>query len=332
MNAPKPRQNVMKKPLFIYYAILNYTQENRELLARNFEVVELADPREDTPELLARAEAILAPLGHRCGRDKIDAAPGLKVIGSNTTGHPHIDVEYARSRGIAVVTLKDHQDFLDTITPTSELTFGLIIALTRKMLPAAQSVLAGRWERWPFGGEAMLSRMRLGVIGLGRLGRKVAHYGKAFGMTVRYNDPFVENDDYERVESLVDLAAVSDILTLHVPHEPETERMIGQDVFAALPRGSWFVNTARGELVDEAALLAALESGHLGGAATDVLDGEFVPDFSTRAGEHPLVRYARSHDNLIITPHIGGSTRDAWHLTQEYTVLKMIEALGLPVR
>ena len=150
----------------IYYDILNYFPENIKLLEDNFHVVRLQDPSHDTKEILSQAEVILAPLGYYFAKEKIDMCQKLKCIGSNTTGHPHIDVAYANKKGIHVVTLKDHRDFLETITPTSELTWGLIIALTRNILPAFASVLNGNWSRWNFGGKRMLSRMSLGVTGM----------------------------------------------------------------------------------------------------------------------------------------------------------------------
>ena len=321
----------MKRAL-IYYEILAYQPENLDLLNNNFDVTTVPDPSHDKEFQLEQAEIILAPLGYYVGKEKIDQMPHLKCIGSNTTGHPHIDVEYAAKKGIKVVTLKDHQDFLDTITPTSELTWGLIIALSRKMLPAARSVTNGNWSRWPFGGEHMLSQMRLGIIGLGRLGKKVAGYGRAFDMEVAYYDPYVDAEkvgfasrDLELISRLEDLVSWADIITLHVPHEPETENLINRTIIGQFKPGSFFINTSRGELVDHDALLHALKGKAIGGAALDVLDGEFVPGFENRVLENALVQYARNNDNLIITPHIGGSTRDAWTLTQEFTIKKIIE-------
>src|SRR5690606_394982 len=101
-----------------------------------------------------------------------------------------IDVDYCREKGVAIACLKYEQEFLQSITPTAELTFGLMIALTRNILPANRAALAGRWDRRPFGAPAMLSRMSIAVIGLGRLGLKVARYARAFGMRVRYYDPY----------------------------------------------------------------------------------------------------------------------------------------------
>lgn len=324
----------MTKPTLIYYDILQYRPENLKLLNENFNVLCLRDPSHDRLEILNRAEVLLAPLGYFVGKEKIDYCPDLKVIGSNTTGHPHIDVDYAKRNGIKVVTLKDHRDFLDTITATAELTWGFIIAVTRNIIPAFQSVLNGKWERWPFGGKSMLSRMSLGIAGYGRLGKMVASYGVCFGMQVRYFDPYVveARPGVKKVDSLEELVEASNIITVHIPHEPQTENLFNKEVFAMFKKGSYFINTSRGKLVDHQALLECLQSGKLAGAAVDVMDGEFEPGFKKTVLEQPLVRYAAEHPNLIITPHIGGSTIDAWSLTQEYTIRKVLETMGQPAK
>ena len=292
------------KPVLIYYTILNYAPAAEKLMTDYFRVIILETPDNLSPVVMERAEVLLAPLGYYLGPEIMDACPNLKAIGSNTTGHPHIDVDYARKKGIKVVTLKDHQDFLDTITPTAELAWGLIIALTRNIVPGFKSVLDGKWARWPFGGKAMLSRMSLGVAGLGRLGKLVASYGAAFGMEVRYYDPFVDQaaPGVIRVNSLEELVSLSDVVSVHIPHEKETENLFSAQVFGKFKDGAFFVNTSRGELVDHDALLKALESGKLAGAAVDVLDGEFAPDFGSKVLDQPLVKYAADHDNVIITP------------------------------
>lgn len=313
----------------LYYHILKYQPENLKLLQENFDVIELPAPCCDSLDVLGKVDVILAPLGYYLGKDKIEQASKLKVIASNTTGHPHIDVISAREKGIEVITLKDYPEFLKTITPTAELTWGLIVALTRNVIPANKFVMEGKWDRRPFGGAAMLSRMSLGVAGLGRLGTMVASYGKCFGMTVRYYDPFVSNSQLgiARKESLEELVQVSDIITIHIPHLQETENMFNKNIFAHFKKGSYLINTSRGELVDHKALLECLLDGTLAGAAVDVFEGEFEPEFPKRLREHPLYQYAHEHSNLIITPHIGGSTVDAWSLTEEFTIKKVVDFL-----
>lgn len=319
----------MKKPVALYYNKLQYQPQNLERLRREFELIELPNPSYDTDDVLRRTEVLFAPLGYHVDKIKIDRCPNLKVIASNTTGHPHIDVEYAWSRGIEVACLKYAKKFLQAITPTAELTMGLIIALTRNIIPAHLNVLNGVWNRRPFGAQAMLSSMSLGIVGLGRLGSMVARYAKVFGMKVSYCDPYVTEapNGVKRFDNLKELVARSDVVSIHVPHEAETEGIFSTEIFASFKQGAYLVNTARGELMDWDALLNSLQSGHLAGAALDVFEGEFEPTFAEVFPLHPLLNYARKNDNLILTPHIGGSTRDAWLKTESYTIDMVIDYL-----
>ena len=321
----QPIKNV-RQPIAIYYNILQFQIGSLQLLNEKFDVTVLETPNDDTDDILANAQIIFAPLGYRLDEKKIRTCKSLKVIASNTTGHPHIDVEFAKKIGIKVITLKNESEFLNTITPTAELTLGLIIALSRNLIPANDSVNNGQWDRRPYGGKKMLSRMDLGIIGLGRLGRMVANYGSACGMRVRYYDPLVGGvARYKRVGTLTELVAQSDVVTLHVPHEESTELLVDSRVLTSFRNGAIFVNTSRGELVDHDTLLECLMSGQIGGAALDVLEGEFIPGFSVE--NHPLWNYAQHHQNIILTPHIGGSTQDAWQLTEEYTISKVVNYL-----
>jgi phosphoglycerate dehydrogenase-like enzyme len=170
--------------------------------------------------------------------------------------------------------------------------------------------------------------MSLGILGLGRLGSMTASRGQALGMEVLYYSPRSSNAAYRRCATPLELAAQSDIVSVHAHLTPETAGMCDAKFFAAMRPGSYFINTARGGLVDEAALLEALRSGHLAGAATDVLADEYRPDFRQRLGENPLVQYARAHDNLIITPHYAGATVDAWMATQMRTMELLVEQLS----
>jgi D-3-phosphoglycerate dehydrogenase len=310
------------RPVAIYYEILKYQPENFATLQREFDLRVLENPTQLSPELAQHAEVIFAPLGYQMDTTVIDSCPKLRVIASNTTGHPHIDVDFARQKGIYVACLKFAPQFLRQITATAELTWGLIIALTRNIVPAHRAVLGGTWDRRPFGASAMLSAMSLGVIGHGRLGSMVARYGKAFGMRVKYYDPFVasSSEGAERCDTLHTLVEGSDVVSVHVPHEKDTEHMINGSVLARFKPNSYLINTARGELLEWDAVLRALESGHLAGAAFDVFEGEFAAGFGEQFRIHPVLEYARTHDNLLLTPHIGGSTVDAWRLTEAHTI------------
>jgi len=321
----------MKKKL-LYYRILEYQQENIDFLNEHFEVIRLDSPKQDSAGVLREVSVILAPLGYYLGKEKIDAASQLEIIASNTTGIPHIDFIYAEKKGVQVISLKDKRDFLSSITSTAEHTWGLILSLTRRVPWAFDSVKKGTWNRRLFGGPSMLSRMTLGIAGLGRLGSMVARYGVCFGMDVQYYDPFVEEahiDSVRRVKSLKALVSTSDIITIHIPHGPSTANMFNADVFQQFRWGAYLINTSRGELVDHEAMLEALKEGRLTGAGLDVFEGEYEENFAERLYGHPLGKYARDRDNLLITPHIGGSTIDAWRLTEERTIQMILERLDL---
>ncbi len=309
----------------LYYRILEYQSANLERLASLFDVVELDDPRQDTDEALADADVLFAPLGFMVDKDKMDRCPRLKAVVSNTTGVPHIDMQEAARRGIAVCALHDEREFLDTITPTAEHAIGLMLAAWRKIPAAHDAAAAGRWDRRPWGAPRMFSRMRLGLAGYGRLGKKVGKIATAMGMDVSFHDPNVSGGE----ETLLDLARRSDVLSLHAPANEQTRGLVSRQILEALPRGAMVVNTARGELMDIDALLDLLENGHIRAAALDTVDGEYDLNFSDRFADSRLARYARGHDNLILTPHIGGSTVDAWTETEARVIEKAADALGL---
>jgi len=305
--------------------LLAYQKKNLILLKKFFRVKQRQNPLDVSKELRKKIEVLFAPLGFFVGKREMDLSPKLKVIISNTTGVPHIDIEEARKRGIFLSALHDQQRFLQSITPTAEHTFGLILGLLRKIPWAYQDVCQGRWNRRSWGACTMLSRMRLGIVGLGRLGKLVKNRAQAFGMKVLFYDPYVPGG----CATLKDLVSQVDILSLHVPSNNETKNLISKKIIKLLPRGAYVINTARGEILDHSALLKDLKCGRLGGAALDVMDGEYKINFQNKLASHPLVQYARKNKNLIITPHIGGSTIDAWEETEKKVIVRAAAHLGL---
>lgn len=295
---------------------IGVTERNKQLISDNF-VATFFDSEIDV--------ALISVGGGYYGEHFFRKFPSLRVVASNTTSDSHIDTEYCREHGIEVITLKDDPILYD-ITAVAELTIGLIIALTRNVVPASKSVLNGEWSRWPFGGKKMLKNMSLGIIGHGRIGTHVTEMIRGwFNGCLWYDKPpdvvgfGVSNFPMLEIDGLV---SHSDIVTVHIPPD-DNEGMFNGAMFEKFKHGSYFINTSRGEIVDEIALIEALESGQLAGAATDVLSGEFREDFD--ADLNPLVQYARKHDNLLITPHIGGSTEDAWEMTQRRVIERVID-------
>ena len=309
----------------LYYDVLQFQPENIALMENHFKVLDLPSPDHDTDDVLAQIDVLLSPLGWRVDGKNMDRCTRLKVIASNTTGIMHVDVEEARTRQIQVLSLRNQQAFLSKVTPTAEHTWGLLLAVLRRTPWAHQSAINGSWNRRLFGSPKMLSAMSLGIIGLGRLGKMVARYGQAFGMEVHFYNP---NSDWRELPvirhlSLESLVASVDVVSLHVPHNPETKGLLNANMLRKFRKGSYLINTSFGEVLDEGALLACIEDGHIAGAGLDVLSGEFVPGFSLRLSDHHLVRYARNHDSLVLSPHIGGSTIDAWRMTERH-MLEMI--------
>lgn len=315
------------KPRLIYYSIMAYTAESRARMDALFDVITLPDPQSDHGDLLSDAAVLAAPLGFLVDTKRMDQAPKLQAVMSNTTGIPHIDAEAAAVRGIAICALHDEQTFLKHITPTAEHTIGLMLAASRRLPAAHLAATSGQWDRRQWGAPAMMSRLRLGLVGYGRLGRKVGTVARALGMEVAFADPAVRGG----MPDILSLAQRSDVLSLHAPATTNTMGLVSRAVLQALPRGAIVVNTARGELLDTEALLDLLESGHLYAAALDVIDGEYSPDFAANFRHSRICRYARDHDNLILTPHIGGSTLDAWGETERFVIEKAARACGVLV-
>jgi D-3-phosphoglycerate dehydrogenase len=253
----------------------------------------------------------------------IEAAPALRIISCATTGSDHIARPAAEARGIAIRTLREDGTLLRNITPAAELSWTLLMACARRLPPALQHVRDGKWVREEFPGT-MLHGKRLGLVGMGRIGGWMARYGKAFGMDVVGNDPHLPNPPPDvHLVSLPVLCESSDFISVHVHLNDETRGLVSAALLRHVKPGAVLINTSRGAIVDEGALLAALESGRLGGAGLDVLEGEPAID------GHPLVRYARTHANLLITPHIGGFSPDAVRVVCRRAAEKILEHLGL---
>jgi D-3-phosphoglycerate dehydrogenase len=295
-----------------------YNEDARLILKKIGDLVEQEMGRDELLKRIAAFDVLIVRLRHQVDAELMDAASGLKAIVSATTGLDHIDVEYAAKKNIAVLSLRGETEFLRSIPATAELTWALLLALTRNIPSAYLSVLEGEWQRDRFKGHELAGK-RLGILGLGRIGEKVAAYGTTFGMQVGAYDPY-RKDALPGVvmKNTMDLLFNdTDVLSIHVPLNSETESMIGTKEIYALPKGSYLINTARGAIMDENALLDALLSEHLAGAALDVMSGERTGEIS------PLIEYARTHSNLLITPHIGGATYESMRATEVFMARKL---------
>ena len=253
----------------------------------------------------------------------ISESPDLRVISCASTGSSHVDQDAAEANGVVVRTLREDTELLRNITPAAEHTWALVLACARQLPSAVESVREGLWQRERFPG-VMLHGKTLGIVGCGRIGQWVARYATAFGMRVVGNDPHLEEwpPGIEQLD-LHAVAQVADVLSVHVHLSPETEHLISRHVLQATRPGVSVVSTSRGGVVDEDALLDLMESGHIRAAGLDVLESE--PDVA----ESRALRYARTHPELIITPHIGGFSPDAVRIVCARASEKVAEVLRL---
>jgi D-3-phosphoglycerate dehydrogenase len=272
-----------------------------EVLAGNGGITVDYRPTLTRAELLKeihKYDGLIVRSGTRVTEDVIEAGRRLKVIGRAGNGLDNIEVGAAEARGVEVMNSPD-----GSAVTTAEYAVALMMSLSRRIPQAAASVRAGKWERSAFSGGELSGKL-VGVIGLGRIGSVVSELAIGLRMRVIAYDP----DDRVAARrigipilSLDEVIAEADVLTLHVPRTKDTEGLIGTDQFARMKKGVLLINASRGGVVDEQALLAAIESGKVAGAALDVFDQE------PPVVNHPLLQ----RPEVIATPHIGASTAEA---------------------
>jgi D-3-phosphoglycerate dehydrogenase len=257
-----------------------------------------AMPPSELAAIVGPYHAMTIRSGSQVTPEVIAAAQNMIVIGRPGVGVDNVDLEAATRRGIIVMNSP-----LGNMISTAEFTVALLFALARNVPRADASIKAGRWERKALGGVELAGK-RIGVVGLGRIGREVAARCRALGMDVFGYDPFIAPATAEsigvRLLPIEELVAQCDFLTLHTTLSPATRNLIGGALLARARPGIRIVNAARGELVDEKALLAALTSGRVAGAALDVHCSE--PPVDWKLAQHP---------NVVATPHIGAQTEEA---------------------
>lgn len=287
------------------YRVLLYEdmhQAGKDVLAEKAEVI-IADNLDE--EVLINqvkdVDAIIIRANGAVSARIMDAAPRLKVVGRHGVGVEAIDLEAAKARGIAVCNTPDAN-----LESVAEQAVGFMIVLSKQILRADRAIRQGRWEvRYDYIGQELFGRT-LGLVGMGRIGSRVAEICRqAFDMPLLYYDlvayPEIEDRLGANKTSLEEVLGQSDYVSVHVPMLPSTKGLIGKKQFAMMKKGAILINTARGPIVDENALLEALQSGHLGGAGLDVYAVEPTP------ADNPLFQL----ENVVLSPHMAAHTDDA---------------------
>lgn len=276
-------------------------------LARNdFDVtVKPVRSEDDLAGIVTEAHVLVTRAYSKVSRRVIAAARHLEVIAQGTSGTDNIDDAAARERGITVISLPG-----ENANAVAELVTGYMLSLTRTIPFYTREVAAGKWPRDDCATRHELRHFRLGIIGLGQVGMRVARLARAFSMEVGAYDPYLSDAQIiergaTRVDSMDRLLTSSDIVTLHVPLTAETRHIIGKQQLAMMRGGSILISAARGEIIDQHAALDALVSGRLGGLAMDVFDPE------------PPVAPFPDDPRLILTPHVAGCTHECRHAIGE---------------
>ena len=254
--------------------------------------------REELLSVAGNYEAIIVRSRTKLDRAVLEKAARLKLVARPGTGLDNIDVEFAKSKGVTVVNSPE-----SLVEAVAEHVLLLMLGLSRKVVSADVSTRAGRWEKNALVGRELRGKV-LGIVGLGRIGRRIGEVARAMGMRILVYDVIplpreVLDPLGAEVVSLDELFSSSDFITLHVPMTPETSHLVGAERLSRMKRGAVLVNTSRGGVVDEEALASALREGRLGGAALDVFEKE------------PPSGAILAAPNTILTPHIGGQTEEA---------------------
>ncbi len=304
----------MRKRILVA-ADVDRSLEERARGDARFEIVRRPVRTED--ELVAivpDAEVLVTRAYNRVTRRVLDAAPHLELIAQATSGIDNIDAHAARERGIPIISMPGIN-----ANAVAELVIAYMISMTRTIPFYTRQVVRGVFTRDDCATRHELRHFRLGILGLGNVGTAVARLAAAFNMRICAYDPYIPPTATPRAESLGDLLSRTDILTLHVPLTQETRRMIGAAEIAQLARGSYLINAARGEVLDQRAALEALASNHLAGVALDVFDPE------------PPVEPIPDDPRLILTPHVAGCSYEVKTTAGGRVMEKIIEWLDSPL-
>lgn len=254
--------------------------------------------KEELLEVAGEYDAFIIRSRTKIDRAILDRATRLKLVARPGTGLDNVDVDYAKSKGVTVVNSPE-----SLVEGVSEHVVLLMLALSRKLVIADAGTKAGKWEKSALMGRELKGKV-LGIVGLGRIGRRIAEIARTLGMSVLFYDvitipPEVVSSLGAKVVGLDELFTTADYVTLHVPMTPETAHMVGKARIAQMKPTAFLVNTSRGGVIDEEALAEALRESRIGGAALDVFEKE------------PPTGPILSAPNTILTPHIGGQTEEA---------------------
>ena len=301
----------------------NFSENAILELKKHFEV-EVANlfSEEELIEKIKTVDVLFIRLRFKLSKEILIQTSSLKYILTATTGLDHINVDYFQENGGTVISLKGEADFLGTIPSTAEHTWGLLLALMKKIPNAFADVKSGNWNRDNFKGNNLKDK-KIGILGLGRVGKQVAKFAEAFQMEVRYFDVQPIESHFEKFNTPNDLFAWADIISIHIPYTVENEKYIDKELLNNCKSSAILINTSRGKIWDETVVAEFLKENKIKAIATDVLFDEY----NNSVSKNPLVQLTNLNYNLIITPHIAGATFESMTMTEDFIVMKFLNTL-----
>lgn len=298
----------------------DFSQKAIEMLNSIGEVSTLDDKNLDA--FVADKEVLFIRLANFIGNDFLNKAKNLKYICTPTTGLNHIDLEECEKRDIKIVSLKGEYEFLSTIRATPEHTFGLVLSLLRNYKEAFLNQKNNKWDRELYKGFELYGN-NVGIIGFGRVGKILAKYFEAFEANVYFYDI---DDSIQEIHSAIKLSSIEEVINqtnivILSASYTESNHQFFDKKYIDLPENKYFINTARGELVDEEYLITKIEQNFFKGIAIDVIQDEQLNNNLDK-----LLKLTESN-NLIVTPHIAGATYSSMYRTEEFIVNKLKEVI-----
>lgn len=314
--------DTFRKPTILIPEPEYCTAHSITVMSRVGRVIQKRMTRAELLRSIPHVDALICRIETKVDRLLIERARQLQCVISATTGTNHIDTAALQSRNIPLFSLHGTHS-----VSTAEHVLALLFAVARRIPDAHAHLTKGRWQRFKYIGTELHGKT-LGIFGIGRIGTEVARRARALGMKVIAFDPYVAKQEIARrgaqKTSWLSFVTNSEIVSLNAPLTKKTNGVFDRTTFQKLKPGAIIINTARGEIIDEEALLASLRSGHIKAAALDVYPEEPLPQ------NHVLRRYARTHGNLILTPHLGASTEEAIAHASTFCAQTILTFFGKP--
>lgn len=274
-------------------------------------------------ENIAEAEVLFVRLRFKLTKEILRKAPKLKYILTATTGLDHIDIDYFESCGGQVISLKGETNFLNSIPSTAEHSWALLLALLKRIPSSFNDVQFGNWNRDNFKGNNLFGK-KIGILGLGRVGKQVANFAQVFGMEVGYFDTASQVNSHKKFSNPEEMFSWADVISIHIPYDAENENFVNQELLQNCKEHAVLINTSRGNIWDEKFVGELLEQKKIFGIATDVLQDEFNKE---SLKHNSLIQLANKGYNSIITPHIAGATYESMAMTEDFVTAKFLSII-----